>query len=155
LNNLLALHGSSSLESPMIIEGLRYANVFGTGSGMSGPYLVNNGMVQEIAVDMSGQTAEADTPGLRANIILRQGGNNFSGMIFDNFTNHGLVTKNVDDALRARNVLQPAKLDKQWDFNVGVGGPIKKDKVWFYASHRDYGIYVEPVNAYHAVDPTA
>jgi hypothetical protein len=36
----------------------------------------------------------------------------------------------------------PGFIDKNWDFNPGFGGPIKKDKVWFYASGRYQGAYL-------------
>ena len=45
-----------------------------------------------------------------------------------------MQSSNVDDELRARNPLlaNAGKIDKNWDFNPGIGGPIKRDRVWFY-----------------------
>jgi carboxypeptidase family protein len=153
--NMLAIHGSNGLEMPMIIDGMRYANIFGAGGGASGPYLINNGMVQEIAIDTAGAGAEAEVSGVRANVILKQGGNTFTASLFGSYNNNSFVMNNIDDALRSRFTPTPASVDRLWDFNASGGGPIKKDKVWFYGSYRHYGIYVQPVGALRAADPEA
>ena len=36
-----------------------------------------------------------------------------------------------------------------WDFNVSEGGPIKKDKLWFFASYRDWGVYQYIANSFY------
>ena len=47
-------------------------------------------------------------------------------------------TTNVDAELLARNpaLVNAGRVDKNWDFNPGFGGPIKRDKLWFFASGR-------------------
>jgi len=30
-------------------------------------------------------------------------------------------------------------IEKVWDVNGGLGGPIKEDKLWFYTAHRSWG----------------
>ena len=34
-----------------------------------------------------------------------------------------------------------ASLVKNWDMNFALGGPIKKDKLWFYGNLRSFGSY--------------
>jgi hypothetical protein len=41
--------------------------------------------------------------------------------------------------LKARGLTTPGALFKLWDLNVGIGGPIKKDRVWFFFQLRDEG----------------
>src|SRR6266852_6856660 len=65
--NIMGIHGSNANEMPMIIDGMRYGNVFGTSGGASGPYLINNGIIQEMAIDVSGAGADAEVGGFRAN----------------------------------------------------------------------------------------
>ena len=36
-----------------------------------------------------------------------------------------------------------------WDFNASEGGPIKKDKLWFFASYRDWGVYQYIANSFY------
>ena len=51
--------------------------------------------------------------------------------------------------MRARKGLAaPDSLNKVWDFNVAEGGPIKKDKLWFFASYRDWGVYQYIANSF-------
>ena len=151
--NMMGVHGSNAFEMPMIIDGMRYGNIFGQSGGASGPYLINNGMVEELAVDTSGAPADAEVGGFRANVILKQGGNQFSSSWYVGGNSRALQSNNIDDALRNRGALTGSVVSKLWDFNVGVGGPIKKDKIWFYGSYRHYGSDQEPTGAYRAKDP--
>ena len=38
--------------------------------------------------------------------------------------------------LLARGLIPPLKLKKIYDFNPALGGPIKKDTLWFFVSER-------------------
>lgn len=151
--NIMGIHGSNANEMPMIIDGMRYGNIFGQSGGASGPYLINNGMVQEMAIDTSGAGADAEVGGFRSNVILKQGANEFSSSWYLGGNSDKLQSNNIDQALRNRGALTPSAVTKLWDFNVGLGGPIKKDKVWFYVSYRNYGSDQVPTGAYRAKDP--
>ena len=50
-----------------------------------------------------------------------------------------MVGNNYTHDLKAAGLTTPGKLYKLWDYNVGVGGPIKKDRVWFFFQFRDEG----------------
>ena len=47
---------------------------------------------------------------------------------------HALQSNNLNDELRAQGITAVNKLDFNWDNNVAVGGPIKKNKVWYFAA---------------------
>ena len=53
----------------------------------------------------------------------------------------GWVDSNYSDELKDAGLTTPGALIKQWDFNVGVGGPIKKDRLWYFVTARDEGQY--------------
>src|SRR5712691_5705085 len=55
---------------------------------------------------------------------------------FSDGTNGSWQGNNVTPELRARNLQQGAKVDLITDFNVGAGGPIKRDTLWFFATWR-------------------
>ena len=153
--NVMGIHGNDSQEMPLLIEGMRHANIRHTGGGSAGPYLVNNLIVQEISVATSGATADNEVSGVIANVILKQGGNDFSGSFSGSFLNDHLVTNNIDDRLRALGAPNPNVLKKYWDVGAGVGGPIKPDKLWFYGAYRYYGLTQQPPGAFFAKDPEA
>ena len=50
-----------------------------------------------------------------------------------------MVGNNYTHDLKDRGLTTPGELQKLWDYNVGVGGPIKKDRVWFFVQFRDEG----------------
>ena len=80
-------------------------------------------------------------------MIPKDGGNTFKGTAFFSGANSNLQSNNSDDA-RAKGLAAPDALNKVWDFNVAEGGPIKKDKLWFFASYRDWGVYQYIANSF-------
>jgi hypothetical protein len=69
----------------------------------------------------------------------------------------GMIGSNYSDALRVAGLTTPGKLLKQWDYTFGIGGPIKKDRLWYYVTARDEGQYRSIPNIYpnlNAGDPT-
>jgi hypothetical protein len=84
-------------------------------------------------------SAELGMGGVRINFIPREGGNTFAGTFFGAFTNDRLSTTNFSDELKARGLSTPDKMKKNWDVNPGFGGPIKRDRLWFFAAGRYNG----------------
>ena len=69
-----------------------------------------------------------------------------------------MQSDNFTQALKDQGLLSPSELEKVWDVNLAVGGPIKKDKLWFFATTRNQGSYVTISNTYfnkNAGDPNA
>ena len=149
------IHGSLAQDLPMIFDGMRYAAVWGTAGGCAGAYSLNPSIIEEVAVDTAGGTAENEVAGVVANIIPKQGGNRFSGYLFAGGTNDNLQMSNIDNALRASGATSPNLTLKAWDFNPAFGGPIKKDKVWFYGSFRYAGSDTQLANAFLDANPSS
>lgn len=149
----LAIHGSVGTEMPHWFDGMRSGNMFGTGGGANGPYPINNAIVQEIAVDTSGPSAESEVSGIRSNIVPKQGGNSWSSYFFANGTNDSLLASNLDDRLIAQGATTSTILQKVWDINPGIGGPIMRDRAWFYAAYRYSGSVEQPPGAFYDTDP--
>ena len=82
----MAVHGSLLQDMPQLYDGMRFAAVWATGGGVSGSNFLNSGTIQELAIDTSGATAEAEGAGVRVNIIPKQGGNGFSGTFLANYS---------------------------------------------------------------------
>ena len=102
-------------------------------------YLVNSAMVQEISLQSSGISAESNADGSVVNMIPKEGGNSFSGTLSGLYTSDTFESSNLNDDLRARGLTTISKILKIYDTGVTLGGPIRKDKLWFFASFREWG----------------
>ncbi len=111
---------------------MAYNNGVGRG-GQFTAIATNDGTVQEISLETDGLGAESETSGIRTNVIPKEGGNSFKGFMAGAFTNHDLQSSNLTDAFRAQGLLTVSTVHKIYDINPGFGGPIVKDRLWFYA----------------------
>jgi hypothetical protein len=130
----LSIHGGRVDDTRLLIDGITIANTEGT--GWSANVLPNMGSTQEVSVDYSSVTAESITGGLQINMIPKTGGNSFSGTLFATAVNSAFEGSNTDEDLVARGMRTPNSLKLQYDVNPGLGGPLRRDKLWFYTSAR-------------------
>lgn len=151
---VMAIHGSMASDMPMLFNGMRYNAVWGTGGGSGGTYTVNSGTVQELAIDTSGASAEAESSGVRVNVIPREGGNRFSGANTFTYANDALQGSNLNDELRARQAGTAPVTNHNWDINPAMGGPIKRDRAWFYFSYQTAGVQSISPGVFFDTDPT-
>jgi Carboxypeptidase regulatory-like domain len=129
----------------MTVNGSRQTDTTLQVDGMNVNSLMNDGQVQayfsdaaiaETTYQTSGITADVSTGGVRINMIPKDGGNKFSGQAFAGGTDGSWQSNNVTDELRARGLRTGSRVAKINDFNVGLGGPIKQDRLWFFTSWR-------------------
>ncbi len=97
---------------------------------------VNTQIVQEVVVETSATSAESATGGVQINVIPREGGNRFSGTFAGSWTGPDLAADNLNDALMKRGLTSGASIKNFMDVGGGFGGPIKRDKLWFFAADR-------------------
>jgi hypothetical protein len=131
---LLVAHGGRDTDQRLNIDGLATNN--DSGAGARSGFLPNMSSTQEFTIDVGAAGPEAPTGGVRVNIIPREGGNNFSGTMFLTGANSSWQNDNYSQDLQDRGLKTPDRLKHAYDFNPGGGGPIKRDKVWFYAAGR-------------------
>jgi hypothetical protein len=158
----IAIHGGRAGEQLLLYDGLYY----NTGQGLGGQYIamaMNDGTVQESSLETAGLSAESALGGIRTNIIPKEGGNTFKGAFFGAYSNSSLQSDNLDSALVARGLTVTPKVTKLNDINPGFGGPIVKDRLWFYGSWRRWdgdrtvpGIFynLTPIGHVYTPDPT-
>jgi hypothetical protein len=152
ISDIMAIHGSAPEDTPLLVEGMSYSTLGGSGGGDStGGYRPNHAMVEELAVVTSGSTAEYEGAGVVTNVIMKQGANAFSGQFFGGGT--GGSGDNFDDALMARGVNSGLDITKVWDAGAAVGGPIVQDKLWFYGAFRHLGNHRQPIGAISELNP--
>ena len=131
-------HGGRGNEGRVQVDGLNVGAAF-NGGGVSG-YIMDTAGAQELQFTLSGGLGEAETGGINLNIVPKTGGNRFSGEFFGSGAGQWSQNDNVDDSLRALGITT-AGIVKNWDINGSVGGPIKRDLLWFYANARDFGTH--------------
>ncbi|MEP6787962.1 MAG: carboxypeptidase regulatory-like domain-containing protein, partial [Acidobacteriota bacterium] len=92
--------------------------------------------VQEFKVDSSNFPAEFGTgTGGQISVVTKSGGNQFHGSAFEYLRRSGLDSRNFFDNTSAGIAKSALKLDQ---FGGSVGGPIIKDKLFFFASFEKY-----------------
>jgi Carboxypeptidase regulatory-like domain len=151
-SNNLSVHGSRIGEAHVSIDGFNISHSGGGGLGFY--FYVNQGAVQEVAVSLGSNSAEEQSSGVVTNVIPKGGSNNFSGQLVGTYTNEDFAGDNLTSSLRALGVTS-SKVKSRWDFNPSIGGPIKKDRLWFFASYRDWAETNYVVGMFHALNPTA
>ena len=121
----------------MQVDGISVGTAF-NGAGVSA-YAVDVNNVQEIVLTASGGLGEAEVGGPTLNILPREGGNNISGQFYVAAVTPGMVGSNYTDELRIRGLTTPGAFENLWDYNLGVGGPILKDRLWYFGQLRTEG----------------
>ena len=155
---------SRSLQSLIaLVPGLYATNYdvggsnFGTGSGpgartfgrSGGNVVMYDGMVwdqtygdygsfEEAQITTASKGADAMNPGVTMNLVVKSGSNTWKGTGSANYQSGRFQATNVNDELLKRGYAPGTnKFTKLQDYYAEVGGPIMRDKLWFYASHRD------------------
>jgi hypothetical protein len=129
-------HGGPSGEGRVMTSGLTVAAPFGGGGVSDVTYDTAN--ADEMQVLISGGLGEAETGGPSINIVPKSGGNNFRGSAFYSTSGDWATSNNLDDQLRSFGITQPPTLRTNWDTSFSLGGPIKRDRLWFFANVRGW-----------------
>src|SRR5687768_4768787 len=138
-NFFFTSRGGRGNEGTVQVDGMNVGSAFGGGGVSSFAYDFVN--AQEVQVTVAGGMGESDRGGPAFNIIPKTGGNSFSGTAFASNAGKWSQGSNLDDELRRVGITEPPGLIKNWDTNVAIGGPIKRDRLWFFNNLRSYGTY--------------
>jgi hypothetical protein len=124
--------GSTSLENTYIIEGI---NTTDTAYGEQSSNLPNE-FIEETEVISGGYNAEfGRSTGGVINVVTKQGGNEFKGSVFGYFTPGGMVASQERIVRSGSLISSETNLDYSTDLGFELGGPIKKDKIWFHVGY--------------------
>ena len=134
---LFTVHGGRPNEGQIQVDGMSVGAAL-NGAGVS-YYVSDVGTSEEVTVNLTGGSAETVRGGPVMNIVPRTGGNTFSGSLFVNGATGGMQGDNFDEELNAAGLRTPNELRSIWDVNGAFGGPIVRDRLWFYATARHQG----------------
>ena len=101
-----------------------------------GGFQYNAHTFEEVVVETAAGSAEASTGGVQINIIPKDGGNTFSGTVSTEITGPKLTFDNINDDLRSRGLTKAGSVRRYYDVGGGIGGPIMRDKLWFFGAAR-------------------
>ena len=131
--------------SVAVVEGLTKACSISTGSRQviwvleSRYYVADLGAAAETTFALGGGMGESRTGGPLLNVIPKEGGNSLSGSFYVNGANGAFEGSNFTQAHRDAGLRTPNQLRSIWDVNTNVGGPIQRDRVWFFSAFRHQG----------------
>jgi len=128
--NAFSAHGGRFGDNAPIIDGLVQRLQGGA------IFVFNQATFQEVSVETGGSSADRISGGVQMNIVPRDGGNTFSGSFSTSHTSPSLQADNLNDDLRARGLSFSSSLKKHYDTGGAFGGPIVRDRLWFFAGTR-------------------
>jgi hypothetical protein len=126
------IHGGRANEGRVLVNGLNIGSPPAGNSAAS--YVVDLGHAEEVTFVTAGALGESETGGLVMNIVPRSGGNTMRGSVFASGTGAKFHSNNVTPALKARGVTAATPLTRTYDVTGSLGGAIRKDRAWFFAS---------------------
>jgi len=135
--NFFTARGGRGNEGTIQIDGMNVGSAF-NGGGVAG-FGYDTANAQEIQVTIAGGLGETDRGGPAFNMIPRTGGNSFTGTYFLSYAGEWAQASNLDAELKSFGITEVPGLIKNWDTNYAMGGPIKRDKLWFFGNVRSFG----------------
>jgi Carboxypeptidase regulatory-like domain len=129
----MSVNGSASSDTVIAIDGMRVNNL--CGSGQYSGFYMNDAAIEEVTFTTGAESAEMQNGGLRINSTPKDGGNTFSGTFFAYGAGDSLQADNRSDAVKAANIPLPS-IAYLWQVNPSFGGPIMRNKLWFYFTYK-------------------
>jgi len=152
---IFPVHGGRGVESRLTVEGMNISNP--PGGNQPPNYTADIGNATEVTVQTAGGLGENETGGVQMNIVPKQGGNRLSGLVAASGFSGGMQSNNYSSDLQGRGAGTPNPTYHVYDLSAGIGGPIKKDKLWYFMNVREQGSRRNILNVYYnnnAGDPT-
>jgi len=127
-------HGKQGFK--VVFDGMRTTSMEATGGTA---FLYTPAAVQEVIVDTGGNSAESSATGVLMNLVPKEGSNDLRLTVWGTWTNDKLQGSNLTDELRGRGLTTVGPILYLYEQSTALGGPIKRDKIWFFTTHRFAG----------------
>jgi carboxypeptidase family protein len=149
------IHGGRANEGRLALDGLTVGSPSAGNSPAS--YVVDAGATEEVTFVGAGGLGETETGGLVVNLVPKTGGNSTHGTVFVSGTGEMLQSDNLTPALKNQGVIAASPLSKVYDLSGTIGGPIARDRLWYFVAAHRGGSTTDSTNVYYnlnAGDPT-
>jgi outer membrane receptor protein involved in Fe transport len=139
-SNGVMIDGATTSENRYIVDGAETSDIVSGGSGKT----VMSDFIEEVQVKSSGYTAEyGGATGGVINVVTKSGTNNWRGnaiFYYEGDKLQGAVRPTLrlklDDANQSEEVTYPKDKFSRIEPGFSFGGPLLKDKAWFYAAYQ-------------------
>jgi hypothetical protein len=140
----LSARGKGATDDSVEVDGLdvRISNGI-TQSGYN-----NFATVQDVTYQTSAISADSPGGGVRINMIPREGGNALNGDFYIGGSS-GWQSNNLTPELIAAGLQTPDALEHLIEVTPTIGGPILKDKLWFFAAAKYNEVKIHPAGAHY------
>ena len=133
----MTVRGMTTANTTMLVDGMLVNGLQSDGAVQS---YFNDAMNQEVSIQTSGISADTSAGGVRMNMIPRDGGNRFSGDFKvayrpGDWQSDNLTQRHIDRGLTNGNAI-----DRIVDTTLALGGPIMRDRLWFFAAGRYFSV---------------
>lgn len=137
------VHGGNTGNSMWNVDGVTITDMAATGAS---PTYYDFDSFAEIQVQTAGNDASLQTGGVNLNLITKSGSNRFrgSGRFFG--INDSLQSNNVTEALFEEGASSGNPIQNIRDFGGEIGGPIVRDRAWFWGGYGKQDIRVGVVD---------
>jgi hypothetical protein len=143
------VHGAGAAQTAVLMDGMILNGLQGDGAIQS--YL-NDAGSQEMVYQTGGGAADSTSGGVKINLVPKEGGNTVHGSLFAGLERSGGFpgqSDNLSDFLASTGIKTLDKIGLYRDINATLGGPIAKDKVWFFTSARFFTVDKPISNTFH------
>jgi carboxypeptidase family protein len=142
-----SVYGTSGFNRPTI-EGISVSNMNPFG------FALDYGTFTNVSVGTGAYGPEWPSPGLHMQFITKSGGNRYSGALYAGYEDDSWQSHNIDEeqlgdgasAAAGLPVNGANRLQHYHDLNGDIGGYLRKDRLWWYASARDHAASARQVN---------
>jgi hypothetical protein len=139
------VHGLGAAQTSLMMDGMIINGLQGDGAIQT---YTNDAGNQEMVYQTGGGTVDSPTGGVKINMIPREGGNRVSGSLFQGYETSKMQGNNLSDFLAANGVKTVDKIGTYNDTNATFGGPVMKDKLWYFGSVRFFIVNKPIANTY-------
>ena len=140
------VHGAGTSQTSVLMDGMIINGLQNDGAVQS---YMNDAGAEQMVYQTGGGTAESPTGGLKLNVAPKEGGNSLHGSLFAGFESNGLQSDNLSPFLASHGVRAVDQIGTYRDIDVTLGGPIKKDKLWFFGSSRFFTVNKPVANSFY------
>src|SRR5215831_12008882 len=135
MQTYMSVRGNSAANNTVLVDGMQVNGLEANGAVQS---YFNDAMSQEMSYQTSGIDASVSSGGVKLNMIPKEGGNRYSGSIQLSDRPGQWQGNNLTSRLQTAGLTVGNSTKYIYDLSGAEGGKIVQDRLWFFASGRDY-----------------